>query len=142
MAGKNIFQKTSTSDPTGKTFYLATAIKDFFISFTDLAVAVGTAIGISTKLDTENFDNYTKLVEWEIYFYEIWDEIELIHETDVQITSVVLNKAVTLQYSIDNGLNWINYTVPFTITDNYSRWRVSNFGAFSNGSVIIKATKL
>jgi hypothetical protein len=77
--------------------------------------------------------------EWEIFFAYIYDEIELIHETTTNITSVVLNHVTTLQYSIDDGGNWVTYTVPFTISVASSRWRVTAFsGSYISGSIIIK----
>jgi len=76
--------------------------------------------------------------KWTIYFSSVLDEVELVHESTVTISEVILGNAVTVQYSTDGGTIWTNYTTPITITTSLSRWRVSDFGSATDGSIIIK----
>ena len=83
-------------------------------------------------------DKYGTDKEWEVYFSTILDEVQILHEENVSITSIVLGDAVTVQYSLDNGVTWIAYTTTLSITVSSSRWRVSDFGVYSDGTIIIK----
>jgi len=75
-----------------------------------------------------------------IFFSAIYHQIEIIHEAGLYITEIIYGHAVTLQYSIDEGLNWILASVPLNISQSSSRWRVTSFGSFDDGAIILKNT--
>ena len=116
-----------------------TANRDGLSDLINGFIIYNSTIGNYQLYNGSTWNNVFSNKEWEIFFAYIYDEIELIHETTTNITSVVLNHVTTLQYSIDDGGNWITYTVPFQISVASTRWRVTVFsGSFTSGSVIIK----
>lgn len=74
----------------------------------------------------------------EFYFSMAGDEVTTILEVPFNVTSVVLGNASALLYSIDNGVNWVTYTVPVTLPVGQIRFKVLAWTTGYDGSVIIK----
>lgn len=129
MSFKKISQNTAVTNSTNLD-------KDFITFVRNISGSVWENLNIK-------FSDFLKLftvnIEWEIFFYEVFDEVELIHEVNMIIKDVISEKAITVQYSLDDGASWVNYTTDLSVSAGTSRWRVSNFGTYSNGTVIIKA---
>lgn len=86
----------------------------------------------------ENNSYIQRYREWCVYISEQFQDVQLYHEAATQITNVNFGTATSVQYSIDNGVTWINYTVPFTTSTNYTRWRASAFTGTKDANIIIK----
>ena len=83
------------------------------------------------------------ILEWEIYFPEIETVIELNHNVAQQITTIILGKASTIQYSINDGTSWNTPSLPISFTaGSYSKWKITAFsGSYTDGTIIIQGTK-
>jgi hypothetical protein len=97
----------------------------------------GVLTDIIDTLEAEAQKNF-----WQINFFAVFDEVATLHEGEVILTVTQMSNIDTLEYSLDGGDTWEEYTIAFTVAEaiNEVRWRVTLFTTGNDGTISIKAS--